>query len=68
MPGTSAPVPGGLLYEDVADLFLGLGRKGRIVGFNVAEHYPSLDINQITAMGVIRLMMMLCASGHLGAS
>jgi agmatinase len=65
MPGTSAPVPGGLRYEDVADLFLQVGKKGRIVGFNVAEHYPSLDVNQITALGIIRLIMMICAANRL---
>jgi agmatinase len=62
MPGTSAPVPGCLHYEEVADLFLKLGRRGRIVGFNVAEHYPSLDVNQITALGVAPLIMMILAS------
>ncbi len=61
MPGTSAPVPGGLSYQEVAELFLGLGRRGRVVGFNVAEHYPSLDVNAITALGIVRLMMMLMA-------
>lgn len=66
MPGTSAPVPAGLLYQEVADLFLQLGRKGRLVGFNVAEHYPSFDVNRITALGIVRLMMTLCASGRLG--
>lgn len=65
MPGTSAPVPGGLLYEEAADLFLKLGRRGQIVGFNVAEYYPSLDVNQITALGIGRLIMMLCSSGQL---
>lgn len=65
MPGTSAPVPGGLLYEEVADLFLKLGRRGQIVGFNVAEYYPSLDVNQVTALGISRLVMMLCSSGRL---
>jgi agmatinase len=65
MPGTSAPVPGGLRYEDVADLFLQVGKKGRVVGFNVAEHYPSLDVNQITALGITRLIMMICAAGRL---
>lgn len=62
MPGTSAPVPGGLRYEEVAALFLALGAKGRIVGLNVAEHYPSLDVNQITALGITRLIMMAMAA------
>jgi agmatinase len=67
MPGTSAPVPGGLRYEEVADLFLRIGSRGRLVGFNVAEHYPLLDINQITALGITRLIMTLCASGRIAA-
>lgn len=67
MPGTSAPVPGGLRYEEVADLFLQIGSKGRLVGFNVAEHYPSLDLNQITALGITRLIMTLCASTRINA-
>lgn len=65
MPGTSAPVPGGPSYHEVADLFLALGGKGRLVGFNVAEHYPSMDVNQISALGITRLIMMLCAAGRL---
>jgi len=67
MPGTSAPVPGGLRYEEVADLFLQIGGKGRLVGFNVAEHYPSLDLNQITALGITRLIMTLCASTRIAS-
>lgn len=57
MPGTSAPVPGGLRYEEAAALFLALGRKGRFAGCNIAEHYPALDVNQITALGIARLLM-----------
>jgi agmatinase len=68
MPGTSAPVPGGLSYEAVAELFMALGKRGKLVGFNVAEHYPSLDVNQITALGITRLMMMLCAAGRIRRS
>jgi agmatinase len=61
MPGTSAPVPGGLSYDDVAALFRGLGRRGRIAGFNLAEHYPSLDVNGITALTAVRLIINLMA-------
>lgn len=65
MPGTSAPVPGGLDYPETAELFLRLGDRGRVVGFNIAEHYPSLDINGITALAAVRLTMALMASGKL---
>jgi agmatinase len=61
MPGTSAPVPGGMSYDDVAGLLRGLGRRGRIVGFNLAEHYPSLDVNGLTALTAVRLIVNLMA-------
>ena len=64
MPGTGAPVPGGLRYEEVALLFTQLAKMGRLVGFNVAEHYPSLDVNQITALAITRLITTLLAARH----
>lgn len=67
MPGTSAPLPGGLSYDDVAALFRELGRRGRVVGFNVAEHYPALDVNGITALTTVRLIINLMAGSKLAA-
>lgn len=61
MPGTSAPMPGGLHYSETAELFTQLGRHGRIVGFNVAEYYPTLDLNGITALSIVRLIVTLMA-------
>lgn len=61
MPGTSAPVPGGLSYDEVAALFRGLGQRGRVAGFNLAEHYPALDVNGITALTAVRLIVNLMA-------
>jgi agmatinase len=58
-PGTSAPMPGGVSFDEAADLFQGLARRGRVVGFNVAEHYPALDINGITALAIARLIVNL---------
>jgi agmatinase len=55
-PGTSVPSPGGLLYQEAADLFVGLAQRGRIVGMNVAEHYPALDVNGITSLVIARLI------------
>ena len=55
-PGTSAPSPGGLSYHEAADLFVGLARRGKVVGMNVAEHYPSFDINGITSLVIARLI------------
>lgn len=59
MPGTSAPLPGGLSFYQAADLITGLAARGRIVGINFAEHYPSLDVNGITALAIVRLIVSL---------
>lgn len=59
MPGTSAPVPGGLSFRQAADLFSGLARRGTVVGASFAEHFPSLDVNGITALGIVRLIVNL---------
>ncbi|MBI3375576.1 MAG: agmatinase [Betaproteobacteria bacterium] len=59
MPGTSAPLPGGLSFDQAADLLAGLARRGTVVGINFAEHYPSLDVNGITALAVVRLIVHL---------
>ena len=57
MPGTSAPLPGGLSFHEAADLLTGLARRGEVAGINFAEHYPSLDVNGITALAIVRLIV-----------
>lgn len=64
MPGTSAPLPGGLAFDEAADLITGLARRGKVVGINVAEHYPSLDANGITALAITRLLVNLMGTMH----
>lgn len=59
MPGTSAPLPGGLSFDEAVDLFSGLARRGSVVGASFAEHYPSLDLNGITALAIVRLIVNL---------
>jgi agmatinase len=59
MPGTSAPLPGGLSFDEAADLVTGLARRGQVVGINFAEHYPSFDVNGITALAITRLAVNL---------
>jgi agmatinase len=59
MPGTSAPLPGGLAFYEAADLITGLARRGRVMGISFAEHYPSLDVNGITALAIVRLIVNL---------
>jgi agmatinase len=59
MPGTSCPMPGGLSYNEVADIIQGLPRRGKVVGMDVAEYFPSLDIQRVTAMVLMRLIVIL---------
>jgi agmatinase len=54
--GHERPLPGGLSYLDAAALFAGLAGRGQVVGMNVAEHYPSLDVNGITSLVIARLI------------
>jgi len=55
-PGTSVPSPGGLAFREAADLITGLAHRGRIVGMNVVEHHPALDVNGITGIVIARLI------------
>jgi agmatinase len=59
MPGTGAPLPGGLDFYEAADLLAGLARRGEIVGISVAEHFPGLDVNGITALAIARLLIIV---------
>lgn len=61
MPGTSVPSPGGPGFFEIASLLGRLGQHGKIVGFNVAEFYPSLDVNGITALAIVRLLVAMMA-------
>ncbi len=45
MPGVAARTPGGLTYTQAIDLIAGLGRRARIVGFDLVEFYPPNDID-----------------------
>ncbi len=56
-PGTSAPLPGGLDFIAAQDIVSALANDHQIVGMNVAEHYPSLDVNGITSLVIARLVM-----------
>lgn len=68
MPGTSAPLPGGLSFDEAVDLLTGLARRGRVAGISFAEHYPSLDLNGITALAIARLIVNLIGSIEGGRS
>ena len=58
-PGTRATMPGGLLFHEVAPLFRGLSLRGTVVGVDVVEYCPALDVNWTTADTVLRLLINL---------
>jgi agmatinase len=56
LPAVAAPVPGGLLYWQVLELFTGLATKCRIVGFDLVEFMPSRDTTGVAALTAARLV------------
>jgi agmatinase len=69
-PGVGAPAPGGLTYDQTTDLLRGLAGKGRMAGLDIVEIVPSLDLNNITSLVAVRLVMTVLGaavrSGQLG--
>lgn len=57
MPGTVALAPGGLFWWHIVELFDALSQKGSILGLNVVEMSPKNDLNQISMIGVGRLIL-----------
>lgn len=57
MPGVAARAPGGLTYSQVIDLIAGLGKRTRIVGFDLVELFPPADIDGLSAQTAVRLLV-----------
>jgi agmatinase len=60
-PAVSAAAPGGLSYDEAADLLGGIARGRRLVGAAFTELVPALDLNDLSALVVTRLVMRLLA-------
>ena len=58
-PAVLDPGFGGLTYSEVTDLLRGVARRGRVVGYDVVEVVPSLDVHGITSRLVARLTLNL---------
>jgi agmatinase len=48
-PGHSLPEPGGLSYRQLHAALDQIARRGKVVGFDVAELNPVLDAGEVTA-------------------
>lgn len=56
MPGVLTRAPGGLTYSQAVSLIHGLGRRGRIVGFDLVELMPERDPEGLSALTAYRLV------------
>jgi agmatinase len=55
MPGVVGPEPGGLSYWQAIEVIDGIAERARIVGFDIVEFVPELDVNGIGALTAFRL-------------
>lgn len=60
-PGVSGTSPGGLSYDEGGDLLAGLAARCRVVGAAFTELVPARDLNGVSALVVVRLVMRLLA-------
>lgn len=60
-PAVSGASPGGLSYDEAGDLLGGVAKRCRVVGAAFTELVPALDVNGISALVVVRMMMRLLA-------
>lgn len=61
-PGTSVPLPDGLTFRQASAVFRGVPERCGLAGIDVVEHFPSLDVNNITSVTIARLLMNLLAA------
>jgi agmatinase len=61
VPAVSGASPGGLSYEEGCDLLAAVAARCRVAGAAFTELVPSLDVNEISALVVVRLVMRLLA-------
>jgi agmatinase len=58
-PAVSGTAPGGLTYAQAASLLMGLPERARVAGAVFTEMVPALDVNDLTALVVVRLLSIL---------
>jgi agmatinase len=58
-PGVLTPGFGGVTYYEASNLLRGLARKGRIVGYDLVEVVPALDVGNVTSHVCARLTLNL---------
>lgn len=56
-PGTGSPTVDGLLYHEVRDLLQGIAARSTVVGFDLVEVNPSVDLHGQTSLLATTLIM-----------
>jgi agmatinase len=59
LPAVSGASPGGLSYDQAADLLAGVAARCRVVGAAFTELVPALDATGLSSLMVVRLLMRL---------
>lgn len=62
VPAVSAPAPGGVSYDEACDLLAAVASRGRVVGAAFTELAPARDVNRLSALVAVRLVMRLIAA------
>lgn len=69
-PGVLVPGFGGITYYEASNLLRGIARKGTVVGYDIVEVVPALDVAHITSQVCARLTLNLIGemahSGQIG--
>ena len=60
-PAVSGASPGGLSYDEASDLLGGVAERCEVVGAAFTELVPALDVNGVSALVVVRMVMRLLA-------
>lgn len=55
-PGTGVPLPGGLSFHQARMMLNYICRERRFAGIDFVEHFPSLDVRDMTSLAVVRLL------------
>jgi agmatinase len=58
-PGVLVPGFGGIAYYEASNLLRGIARKGTIVGYDIVEVVPALDVANVTSHVCARLTLNL---------
>ena len=58
VPGTSAPEPSGLSYDELRDALIAIARRAHVVGFDLVEVNPMIDnAAQLTSFIGVQLIV-----------